>query len=117
MVIAYSYCQLLNHVQESHNIGIFGEKVSLFVPLFNQHFKCPMKSCETKVTLSNVENHISTGHPDVYNLIKRILMDEYGISKTKCDLCGFCFQTEADYESHLGTFSKFTFKSSQPSLI
>ena len=65
-----------------------------------------MKSCETKVTLSNVENHLTTSHPDVYILFKRILMEQYGFSKKKCDLCGFCFQTEADYESHLGTFFK-----------
>ena len=68
-----------------------------------------MKSCETKVTLSNVENHLTTSHPDVYILFKRILMEQYGISKRKCELCGFCFQTEADYESHLGTFLKFAF--------
>ena len=68
-----------------------------------------MKSCETKVTLSNVENHLTTSHPDVYILFKRILMEQYGISKRKCELCGFCFQTEADYESHLGTFLKFSF--------
>ena len=68
-----------------------------------------MKSCETKVTLSNVENHLTTSHPDVYILFKRILMEQYGISKRKCELCGFCFQTEADYESHLGTFFKFSF--------
>jgi len=37
---------------------------------------CPMKSCETKVTLSNVENHLTTSHPDVYILFKRILMDQ-----------------------------------------
>ena len=68
-----------------------------------------MKSCETKVTLSNVENHLTTSHPDVYILFKRILMEQYGISKRKCELCGFCFQTEADYESHLGTFFQFFF--------
>ena len=56
------------------------------------------------MTLSNVENHLTTSHPDVYILFKRILMEQYGISKRKCELCGFCFQTEADYESHLGTF-------------
>ena len=76
--------------------------VQLFLPCF----KCPMKSCETKVTLSKVEHHLTTSHPDVYILFKRILMEKYGISKKKCDLCGFCFQTEADYESHLGTFYK-----------
>ena len=68
-----------------------------------------MKSCETKVTLSNVENHLTTSHPDVYILFKRILMEQYGISKRKCELCGFCFQTEADYESHLGKFFQFFF--------
>ena len=76
-----------------------------------------MKSCETKVTLSKVEHHLTTSHPDVYILFKRILMEQYGISKKKCDLCGFCFQTEADYESHLGTFFKKTSLSIGPPIV
>jgi hypothetical protein len=43
-------------------------------------YRCPMKSCETKVTLASVEKHLTISHPDVFVLFKRILMQKYGLS-------------------------------------